>query len=325
MHDRPPSNKESDAEKTRLSRLVISMVGLLLVLICLVQAWLMAKDATDGSIRGGVNCGKHHKVADVTSEALLPSDTHHRDVRWLFLQTLHKNLDTIAAADGNRMGHTGDFSEQTIKLFDILGKLVPAAGTVCEIGFNVGHSAATFLIATSAKSLIAFDCGGKASVHEGFTSLQESLPYAKFEMVEGNSPVMVNKFAQKNGADATCDVIHIDGAHDGPFPAADWEAMWHYARDDGQTLVVFDDCNCDTEWCIAPLQVFQTAVARGEIAQLPEAASMLQVNGRPGTPEFREKGSCIGWITSRSQKKIEVPTFLIDPRNGNRLETNEKC
>ena len=285
----------------------------------------MATD-TSVSLRSGINC--NNKVAEVASVAvdLKTKDNHHRDVRWLFLRTLHTKLDAIAAADQNQMGHTGDFPEQTRKLFDILDTLVPSGGgTVCEIGFNVGHSAATFLIATSAKSFIAFDCGNKASVNAGFSSLQESLPYAHFEMIEGNSPVMVNKFAQQRGLDAVCDVIHIDGAHDGPFPAADWEAMWHYARDDGRTLIVFDDCNCDTEWCIAPLQVFQAAVSRGEILQLPDGASMLQVDGRPDSPDYREKGSCVGWVTSKRKEKIEVPTFLIDQRDGIRLEINEKC
>ena len=216
------------------------------------------------------------------------------------------------------MGNTGDTREQTEKLFAIVDAAWPRAQSVCEVGFNVGHGAATLLAATSARHLVAFDCGGRMSVVGGLAAIEAVFDYVNLTFVVGNSVATVPTFARDHAAWA-CDVVHIDGAHDGPFPAADLANVRHLARPDGRTLVVFDDCNCDTEWCVEPLNVFKKAVADGVIRELEPALGgpMLSVAGGL-------KGSCIGWITARDETPIgAIPTTIVDQRNNNVLPV--KC
>jgi hypothetical protein len=240
-----------------------------------------------------------------------------RRARELLRDATLEALNLVAAASDNRMGHTGNEREQTLQLWGLVDTHMPAAGTFCEVGANVGHSAAIFLTASSATSFLAFDCGGKPSVYEGFRLLQRVFSYASFEFVEGNSAVQVPAYAQAH-PDTSCDIIHIDGAHDGPFPAADFDSLRRFANRQGTTLVVFDDCNCATEWCIAPLAVFRKAVADGHIEELPGGDSMLSVPGG-------QKGSCLGRLKSRKEGKVTIPTHLLDTRNGNQIPVAEKC
>jgi len=249
--------------------------------------------------------------------ALLRDDTFL--ARSMLRDALHVAMNLLAAKDNNEMGNTGDTREQTDKLFALVDAAVPRARSVCEIGFNVGHGAATLLAATSARHLVAFDCGGRMSVVGGLATLESVFGAAlNLTYVNGNSVGTVPAFALDHPA-WECDVIHIDGAHDGPFPAADLKNARHLARADGGTLVVFDDCNCDTEWCSEPLAVFKRAVAEGAIRELEPALGgpMLSVEGRL-------KGSCIGWLTARDTTPVgDIPTTIVDHRNGNVLPV--KC
>lgn len=240
-----------------------------------------------------------------------------RLARELLRDATMEGLNMIAAATDNRMGHTGNEREQTLQLWSLIDQHMPTAGTFCEVGANVGHSAAIFLTASSASHFLAFDCGSKPSVYEGFRLLQRIFSHVSFEFVEGNSAVQVPAYAQAN-PQMSCDIIHIDGAHDGPFPAADFDNLRRFTNHQGTTLVVFDDCNCDTEWCIAPLAVFKKAVADGHIEELPDGASMLNVPGR-------QKGSCLGILKKRNEGKVVIPTHLLDGRNGNQVPVAEKC
>ena len=252
------------------------------------------------------------------SEAGLPLSRAPQRARELLRDATLEALNLVAAATDNRMGHTGNEREQTLQLWALVDAHAPAAGTFCEIGVNVGHSAAIMLTASSATSFLAFDCGGKPSVYAGFQLLQRVFSYASFEFVEGNSAVAVPTYAQTH-PQTTCDVIHIDGAHDGPFPAADFDNARRFARADGGTFIVFDDCNCDTEWCVAPLAVFKKAVAEGLIEELTAGASYLNVAGR-------QKGSCAGWLRQRNVAPVaEIPSQLLDQRNGNMIPVGIKC
>ena len=248
----------------------------------------------------------------------LPLHLNPRRARELLRDATLEALNLVAAATDNRMGHTGNEREQTLQLWGAVDAHAQGAGTFCEVGVNVGHSAAIFLTASSATSFLAFDCGGKPSVADGFRLLQRVFAPASFEFVEGNSVSQLPRYAAAH-PDTVCDVMHIDGAHDGPFPAADFDNMRRFARRDGRTFVVFDDCNCATEWCIAPLAVFKKAVAEGLIEELPGGASYLAVPGG-------QKGSCMGWLRKRNEAPVgAIPTSIVDQRNGNSIPIGLTC
>ncbi len=208
---------------------------------------------------------------------------------------LHAALDRVAACTGNGMGHSGNLPEQTRLLFEMVKKELPSPSlgdglVFCEIGFNVGHSASTFLSAAAArgakvKSYHIFDLDASPSVRMGYNYLRSAFPATTFAFVVGDSTVSLPVWI--GGPDvAVCDLFHIDGGHAGGIPAIDWANVRKVIRKDGRSLVVFDDCGClpgSEWWCIEPEEVFDAAVASG---------AMIPVS--KGEISLPSKGTCAG-------------------------------
>jgi len=182
-----------------------------------------------------------------------------------FLRMIHKELDLIGGSVA--MWHTGKIVEQTDLLFDTARRLAPLrGGTVCEVGFNIGHSASTLMVSILGSSYVGFDYGEKGEVVKAKEFLQNLLAAdnVTVELHLGNSQFTVPEYL-KNFPETVCDVIHIDGSHDGHFPLSDFQNLRTMARPDGKSLVLFDDCGCPTEWCVAPLKAFKGLQGSGAI------------------------------------------------------------
>lgn len=207
---------------------------------------------------------------------------------------LHAVLDRFGACAGNSMGHSGNLPEQTRLLFDMIKRELPPPGhdglVFCEIGFNVGHSASTFLSAAAArganvKAYHVFDLDASPSVRMGYNYLRSAFPATSFSLVAGDSTKSLPLWIGGASADV-CDIFHIDGGHADGIPAIDWANVRKVIRKDGKSLVVFDDCGCaagSAWWCLEPEQVFDAAVAAGDI--------VLVSKGEISLPD---KGTCAG-------------------------------
>lgn len=87
----------------------------------------------------------------------------------------------------------------------------PTVKTICEVGFNAGHSAALFLNANPQVKVIAFDIG-QFPYTRGNLALMKDLFGDRFEYVLGPSETAVPEF-HKRRPDVKCDVISVDGDH----------------------------------------------------------------------------------------------------------------
>jgi lipopolysaccharide biosynthesis glycosyltransferase len=214
------------------------------------------------------------------------------------LSRTHATLDAIASAANNNMGRSNNVAEQTLALFDLIlsnvrsqHMLLTGGLTFCEIGFNVGHSATTFLAGATAAGanisrFIAFDKVESISVEQGFTAVKAAFPSTSFELVKGASENTVVPWAAER-PNFICDVAHIDGAHAGGGPLRDWNALQPLFRRDGFSIVVFDDCHCGGQvewWCLEPTSTWDDIVARGLAIKIADLSF-------PGS-----KGSCAGWV-----------------------------
>lgn len=110
------------------------------------------------------------------------------------------------------MGHIGQVQDQ-IRHYAAASLLLgnTSATTICEVGFNAGHSASVFLAANPHTRYIAFDLGTL-----GWSKAQRALIEAKFggrtDFVLGSSFVTVPQFhAQRS--DVQCHLWSIDGDH----------------------------------------------------------------------------------------------------------------
>ena len=108
-----------------------------------------------------------------------------------------------------REGHLASSEHQLSFYFEVAK--APYVKTVCEVGFNAGHSAAVFLIANPNAHVISFDLGQFDYSIRNLKLLQELYP-ERFTYVLGDSAISVPAFAAQH-PHLKCDLIAIDGDH----------------------------------------------------------------------------------------------------------------
>jgi hypothetical protein len=221
------------------------------------------------------------------------------------LQRVHADLFAIGASAGNNMGHTGQFADHVSANFALVSREMAAqaraalaAGgggggggglTVCEIGFNLGHSAAVFVAASGAEAVaryVAFDKVEAPGVELSMRLLRSEFAATEWELVAGDSRETVPAF-HSSRPEVRCDLLHVDGDHGLVMPGVDLDNL--RAMSSERALVVFDDCGCaeadESWWCIGPTRAFEKAVAEGVLEQL----SFKQVLANSGA-----RGTCAG-------------------------------
>ena len=219
------------------------------------------------------------------------------------LARLHSALDAIGL--GRAVGHTGDLPQHVAALLALLrGALPPPppGGLVlCEVGFNVGHAAATFLTAAAAAgarvaAYHAFELAASdPAVAAGAAAVQAAFPGTRLVLHPGDARASfpgwvasLRMAVAAEGASASggpCDLVHVDGSHDHGAPGADLAVAAEASRADGRTLVLVNDCGClagSGPWCAAPEAAFEAAVAAGSLLPLREGAKI----------GFVSKGTC---------------------------------
>ena len=118
---------------------------------------------------------------------------------------------------------------------------MPVRGkVVCEIGFNAGHSAATWLSA-GAKKVHAFDFFRDAHTRAALELLQRRFP-DQLVPHAGDATVEVPRAALEQ----PCDLVVIDGGHSYANVVSDFASMQAHAAPTARFL--FDDV-CDVEAC----------------------------------------------------------------------------
>eukprot|EP00929_Paragymnodinium_shiwhaense_P091259 TRINITY_DN51285_c0_g1_i1.p1 TRINITY_DN51285_c0_g1~~TRINITY_DN51285_c0_g1_i1.p1 ORF type:complete len:374 (-),score=58.50 TRINITY_DN51285_c0_g1_i1:371-1492(-) len=116
-------------------------------------------------------------------------------------------------------GHTGESETSTRFLFDVA--FLQAPRRVCEVGFNVGHSAVTLLVAAGANaSYLGFDMSVlNPGVNEEFFEMLKRWLGAErdMEMHWGDAEEQLDAYLSEPlaaGSEKACDLIFYDGRHD---------------------------------------------------------------------------------------------------------------
>ena len=204
-------------------------------------------------------------------------------------------LDAIALANGTtRMGNSGSRGYAAfLQLTDALRAHAPRGATrLCELGFNVGHSAALILAALpSVRSYVGFDTARRPELYAGLALLRAIVPAVAFELVEGMTAVGVPTWLAAGGR-GTCDVVHIDANHDLPNVRGDATLALEMVAGPG-SLLVFDDCGCidpprEAHWCVGPTIAFDELVAAGDVRVATQ-----------GVIAARTRGTCMGVVMKR--------------------------
>lgn len=199
----------------------------------------------------------------------------------------------FAGSDGEWAvsGHSGESEEHTRFLFDAAFRRAPRR--VCEVGFNVGHSAVTLLTAAGANSsYLGFDLPRlNVGVNEEFFELLRLwLGGERLEIRWGDAGLTIPRYLAEASAaaltrpspppapaaamvrggaarGASCDLLFYDGAHDALSVLRGLSLLRKLAAVGPDTLVILDDVRCSGPLCGHSALAWDFMVWAGQIRE----------------------------------------------------------
>ncbi len=156
--------------------------------------------------------------------------------RWDMFQS---GLNESGYTERPRGGHLLSHPDQA-KLYHEISKL-SFIKTICETGFGAGHSAFLWLNSNPNVTLYSFDVHPQNSMD----AVVKSIFKYRFHMILGDSRKTLPSF-QKRNPKLTCDLIVIDGGHDGLVPSQDFDNFLRFVPKTTPHLLVIADAVADT-------------------------------------------------------------------------------
>jgi len=132
--------------------------------------------------------------------------------------------------------------------------------TICETGFQAGHSALLFLLSNPLAHVYSFDLANYGVTLPAVDFLQKRFP-GRFTFVRGDSQETLGTFWRQNPG-VRCDLSLVDGAHIMPWVGADLKNFWHMASGP-ESMVIMSDTPCDTSWCHGPRTAWKDMTTAG--------------------------------------------------------------
>jgi len=144
------------------------------------------------------------------------------------------------AAATFRLGSIAGHRSQRDFYYRLAGS--PAIRTICEVGFNAGHSTAIWLSANPSARVVSFDLFMNRFSLPCVQYLRTRFP-DRLEIHRGDSMRTVPRAHPST----RCDLVHVDGRHSYAYTVMDFLHLVHKSHP--ATLFIFDDqCNptaCD--------------------------------------------------------------------------------
>ena len=133
-------------------------------------------------------------------------------------------------------GHTGRFQEQLAAYYTLVNS--PGIKTVCETGFNAGHSTFQWLAGNPEVRVYSFDLGWHEYSKTMAGYLQREFPN-RLTLTWGDSTQTLPEMKRAH-PDLVCDLLIVDGGHSFQVARADLENMEKFANPDNNILVLDD-------------------------------------------------------------------------------------
>lgn len=179
----------------------------------------------------------------------------------------------VSVGDINE-GTSAAYIEEYIAYYHIVQ--APFIRTVCETGFNGGHSSFMWLQANPNTTVYSFDIGEHRYSRPMADYLQQRFP-GRLTVTWGDSTKTLPAFRKANPA-VKCDVISIDGGHTNPVCLSDYNNFRQMASLDNIILL---DNYPDTRlgWMQKLGDVWESAKREGQIIEI------FQCNYEPKVPQ----------------------------------------
>jgi hypothetical protein len=175
----------------------------------------------------------------------LPSNTNARGSPHLRLPDAMRQLEAVAGAD-NVGSYGGAYMfEQSSNALYLIAQMLhgvdssqPASSvTVCETGFEIGHSALAFLHASPSTRVVSFDMMDTKYKKDCEAWLQQTYGKDRIEVIPGNTADSVPQYLKDNPK-LQCGVVFPDEGHDWRDEVRTAKLFQPHAT--CQTLVILD-------------------------------------------------------------------------------------
>jgi len=169
-------------------------------------------------------------------------------------------------SQGGIEGHSGQLTHQT-NVYRQLARL-PWVKTICETGFNAGHSSLNLLTSNPDIKLYSFDLGGHPYVSPAHAHLAGKFGNRTI-LTLGDSHITMKEF-HKAHPDVVCDITIVDGDHSVNGAIADMNDFFEMINLNSQpySLVVMDDQGCTSSWCLGPNEAWKLFKDQGRIFEI---------------------------------------------------------
>lgn len=150
---------------------------------------------------------------------------------------------TSSFIEGNLICHTST-SNSTVdrnknKILNVK-TFVQNKKSICEIGFNAGHSLLIMLSMNPNAEYVLFDINMHNYTEPCLEYIKQQYSKTKITMIFGDSKETLPRYI-KNNKDKTFDLIHVDGGHDSIIIDADFNNSLKMSN--SETIIIFDDYN----------------------------------------------------------------------------------
>jgi len=192
------------------------------------------------------------------------------------LPELYTGLESALQSAGESVteGHSEDsgiLAKQT-QTYDTWAKS-GTLRTICETGFNAGHSALRFLAQSQAK-VFEFDLGSHDYAHTAERFLHSRF-FDRLNVTWGDSTKTLPQFIQANPS-VKCDLLIVDGGHAYEVAISDLKNFAQMTAP--EHLLAIDDTPCEANACQGPGKAWQELIQHGCIEE-SEAVHMGTLRG----------------------------------------------
>ena len=191
------------------------------------------------------------------------------------LAAVHLKLETnakeVEKGFSRIEGRSGQIKDQIKRHRELA--LLRRAKTICETGFNAGHSAASWLKNSNPEAVYyGFDAGRMFHRYpeENAKLLnrlvgKDARGEDRVRVTFGDSAKTLPMFVKRNRHKVLCDLVHVDGEHFGDVPKADLWGMFQLSN--RNALLIMDDLHCTATWCKKPIEEWERAKSEGWVKE----------------------------------------------------------
>jgi len=182
---------------------------------------------------------------------------------------MYAELEDVPQKYSVTEGHSNEIPHEEYAL----NSLARGRTTICQTGFNAGHSALRFLLHSNAHVYL-FDLGSHDYAKPAADWIQDRFP-DRHSVIWGDSAQTLPSFHEQN-PNLKCDLIFIDGGHSKEIAQADFGNFRAMATSTSKVFI--DDVHCSAGWCLGPHTVLQDAIKSASYTE--EGSGMVLAGDR---------------------------------------------